>query len=107
VKIHDYLRQNIEKYPDGLFLVSGEESYSYSQFYEMVNRFASSCNCNILIKCRGNQIEGIHEFGAILSHNDGKREEAEVNENDTSFIIYTPGTTGKPLYEDPVPLDFL
>lgn len=39
--ILDYLRQNIRKYPEGIFLVSGTESYTYSQFYDKLNQFSA------------------------------------------------------------------
>jgi len=42
--ILDYLRQNVEKYPEGIFLVSGNESYTYSQFYDMMNQFSARLN---------------------------------------------------------------
>ena len=173
MKILDYLRQNIERYPEGIFLVSGDESYSYSQFYDKMNQFsarlkalgigkgdnvgimlpnipewiiayysilkigavvvpinimlkdneikylltdsgaksvifwdgfssdvmkaATGSGCNILIKCGGSEIEGIHEFGESVPHYDRQDEESELNEDDTCVIIYTPGTTGKPM----------
>ena len=39
--ILDYLRQNIKKYPEGIFLVSGTESYTYSQFYDKLNQYSA------------------------------------------------------------------
>lgn len=42
--ILNYLRQNIEKYPEGIFLVSGTESYTYSQFYDKMNQFSARLN---------------------------------------------------------------
>ncbi len=171
--ILDYLRQNVEKYPEGIFLVSGTESYTYSQFYNKMNQFsarlnqleigkgdrvcimlpnilewiiayysilnigavvipinimlkdneikylltdsgaksvifwdgfssdvlkaASSGDCDILIKCGGNKIEGIHEFEKSESHFNARDESVEVSEDDTCVIFYTPGTTGKPM----------
>ncbi len=39
--LQDYLKENVNKDPDGLFLISGEEQYTYRQFYEEVNGYAT------------------------------------------------------------------
>ena len=41
MKLQDYLKENVKKDPDGLFLISGEKSYTYQQFYDEVDRYAS------------------------------------------------------------------
>lgn len=41
MKLQDYLKENVKKDPDGLFLISGEKSYTYHQFYDEVDRYAS------------------------------------------------------------------
>ena len=33
MKLQDYLKENVKNNPDGLFLLSGEKSYTYNQFY--------------------------------------------------------------------------
>ena len=39
--LQDYLKENVNKDPSGLFLISGEEQYTYSQFYKEVKGYAS------------------------------------------------------------------
>ena len=41
MKLQDYLKENVKKDPDGLFLISGEKSYTSHQLYEEVNGYAS------------------------------------------------------------------
>lgn len=39
MKLQDYLKENMKKDPDGLFLISGEKSYTSHQFYEEVDGY--------------------------------------------------------------------
>ena len=41
MKLQDYLKENVKKDPDGLFLISEEKSCTYHQFYDEVDRYAS------------------------------------------------------------------
>ena len=167
--LQDYLKENVNKDPNGLFLISGQEQYTYSQFYKEVKGYASGLkelgiekgdrvglmlpnipewpiaycallsigaivvplnimlkenelrnqisdckakavifwcafsnlilkaaaggDCNILIQCRGEKIQGINDFPDLKLNANGSNGSVSVTDDDTCSIIYTSGTT--------------
>ncbi len=168
-----YIQNNAENYPDDVFLISGEEKYTFSSFNIKVNRFAGGLrelgikkgdrvglmlpniaewpiaygalvslgavvvplnimlkenelrhqlhdcnaravifwcgfaddiikaaaaeNCDVLIMCGGESIQGIGDFETVAAGNGDTGSDTSLSDDETCAIFYTSGTTGKPI----------
>ena len=68
MKLQDYLKENVKKAPDGLFLISGEKSYTYHQFNEEVNGYAAGLN--ELVYGKEMKIDG-EKYKRLVQRKDG------------------------------------